>query len=119
MQKLKPMLLLAAVALSWGMLGCSAQAACEKQKECASDPPGEDFVRICQITYDGQINALRANKEDECHDLANAKLAYDACTSQLDCDDYREADHNGECEDERDDYFDAFQDAETECGTLD
>jgi hypothetical protein len=54
-----------------------------------------------------------------CQDLADAKLAYDACRAQLECRDFTEADHNGECEDERDAYVDAFSDAEQECGTLD
>ena len=74
---------------------------------------------MCEPRYNGGLRALRANKEDECHELAAAQETYDACRSQLDCNDYNEGDNNGECEDERDDYYDAIQDAESECGTLD
>jgi hypothetical protein len=95
--------------------GCLSQAICAKVAECSSDPPGEDFERICQIQYDGQLRSLRVNKEDECHELAAAQEAYDACRSQLDCNDFEEADLNGECDDERDDYFDALDDADNEC----
>lgn len=99
--------------------GCLSQAYCSKAAECASDPPGEDFERVCQTKYEGGLRALRANKEDECHELAAAQEVYDACRAQLDCDDFRESDNNGECDDERDDFIDALQDAESECGTLD
>lgn len=103
--------------------GCTAQALCERARECANDPPGEDFVRVCQTRYEGQIRAYRANKEEECHILADRKLAFDACRAQLDdCDDFHDSDdrdYNGDCDNEHDDYFDALEDAEQECGTLD
>lgn len=99
--------------------GCLAQSYCSKVAECASDPPGADFENICAAKYEGGLRALRANKEDECHELAQFQEIYDSCRSQLDCDDFREGDNNGECDDERDDFFDALQDAESECGTLD
>lgn len=99
--------------------GCVAQAYCEKRRECASDPPGADYVSVCQAVYDGQTNAYRANKEEECHILAEARLVYDSCRAQLECRDFNEDDHNGECDNERDAYRDAFDDAEQECGTLD
>lgn len=109
----------AALALALGGAGCTAQAYCEKQRECAADPPGEDFVRVCATTYDGQVRAWRVNKEEECQLLADAKIRYDACTAALECRDFTDSEHNGECDQERDDYFDAFRDAENECGTLD
>lgn len=119
-----PMLKLAvpfvAATLCLGSAGCSpAQALCAKEKECESDPPGEEFMAVCTLRYDGEIRALRANKEEECHLLAEAKLRYDACRAQLDCDDYKESDLNGECEEEADAYVEAFQDADNECGTFD
>lgn len=112
----------AAAALGlFALSGCTGQAFCEKRRECAADPPGADFVRICVINYDGQLSALGANKEDECHALADAKLRYDACVAQLDCRDFNEPDHNGECDDEREGFFDALEDAEggIECSTAD
>ena len=121
---MKPTLLLGSAALILlALSGCTAQALCERSRECLSDPPGDDYVAVCQARYDGQVNAYRANKEEECHVLADAKLAFDACRAQLDdCDDFNESDdreYNGECEDEHDNYFDALEDAEQECGTLD
>ncbi len=110
---------------TFALSGCTpAQAVCERARECQPDPPGEDFVAICQTRYDGQLNAYRANKEEECHVLADAKLALDACRAQIDdCDDFNDSDERGydgnECEQEHDDYFDAFDDVEQECGTLD
>lgn len=103
--------------------GCLSQTYCQRAAECEDDPPGEDFVRVCQARYDGTVSALRANKEDECHALANAKETFDACSAQLDdCDEFQRAGSNnydGECEDEHDAYMDALEDAENECGTLD
>lgn len=113
---------LALVLSGFAMSGCTGQALCEKRKECNSNPPAEDFVRICATEYDGAIRGLRANKEDECHALANAQLAYDACRVQLDCDDFNDAEHNGECDRELDAYLDAWDDADGvlgECSVFD
>jgi hypothetical protein len=91
--------------------GCTAQAICEKEKECASDPPGEDYINVCSTRYQGEIDALNANKEDECKDLAVAKTNLDACRAQLDCDDYEESDLGGNCDDELDEFEEAYEDA--------
>lgn len=103
--------------------GCLSQSYCQRAAECADDPPGQDFERICQARYDGTLNALRANKEDECHELARAKEAFDACSVQLDdCREFNRAgsrNYDGECEDEHDAYRDALEDVDNECGTLD
>lgn len=99
--------------------GCTAQALCAKQAECAEDPPGDDFERICQIRYDGDLRALRANKEEECHEFARAKEALDACRAQLDCDDFLESDLGGKCDDQIDDFEDAFEDIDDDCSSRD
>jgi hypothetical protein len=105
--------------------GCTTQAFCAKQKECASDPPGEEFERICAIEVDGFLRQLRANKEEECHKLADAYVAHQACLSQMDCDDYRDCVNSGdpddcrECEDSRRDLDDAWDDADDECSARD
>jgi len=99
--------------------GCTAEAICEKENECASDPPGPDFIGICTTVKRGQIEAYKANDEEVCQVLAEATLAYDACRAQLDCDDYNESDLGGRCDDEGDDLRDAFEDAQSECGTTD
>jgi hypothetical protein len=123
----KPLLLSLFVVL--GLLGvgagCTTQAVCAKTKECASDPPGEEFERICVIEADGMIKALRANKEEECHILADAYLAFWACTAQQKCSDFEDCRERGdpddcdECEDVRRDLDDAKEDADDECSARD
>gem|GEM_PF-1892160 len=112
--------LLLVAAASFFVMACSSSGAlCEKEKECMSDPPGEDFVSICTIKADGQLRALNANKEEECHLVASTLSALNACRAQLDCDDYNEFDYGGHCDDELDDYLDAVEDADNECTALD
>lgn len=91
--------------------GCTAQAICEKEKECASDPPGEDYIQVCTARYNGEVDTLNANKEDECLALSNAKVRLDACRAQLDCDDYDESDLGGNCDEELDAFEEAYEDA--------
>lgn len=101
--------------------GCTADAICQKSYECREDRPGDDYVRICSIKFDGDIRALRANKEEECHALADAQLALAACKAQLDCDDFNEGDLGQKCDDELDDFEDAFDDADngSQCSSRD
>ncbi|MCP4503094.1 MAG: hypothetical protein GY822_24420 [Deltaproteobacteria bacterium] len=109
-----------AVLLLSAGIGCTPSSAlCERKKECASDPPGEDFVQICTISNDGRLRSLRANSEEECQELADAKVAFDACRAALECTDFNEGDLNDRCEDELDDYQDALGDADNECSALD
>jgi hypothetical protein len=94
-----------------GGANCQDRAFCEKVAECADDPPGEDYVDICTTQRGTEIAALAANDEEECQVLASAVAALNACRAQLDCDDFREADYGGQCDDELDDYQDALDDA--------
>ena len=104
-------LLLLSTTFVLGGANCTERALCEKIKECANDPPGEDYVEICTQQVSSQSAALKANSEEECQTLATATEALNACRSQLSCDDFQEADYGGECDDEVDDYNDAFDDA--------
>ena len=106
--------LLASVGLS--ACGSSGSAICAKYAECSADPPGADFQQICETRYGAEIDALNQNDEQECAELANAKLAFDACRSTLTCDDFTEGDLGGECDDEIDDYQDAYEDADNDIG---
>lgn len=94
-----------------GGANCQDRALCEKIEECASDPPGEDFVDICVQQRATELAALRANDEEECQILATAVAELNACRAQLDCDDFEEGDLGGECDDEIDNYEDALDDA--------
>lgn len=111
--------LVVVVPAAGALAGCTSQAICAKEAECRDDPPGDDFLRICSIRHEGNIRALRANKEEVCHRLADASLALDACRAQLDCDDYNERDLGQKCEDEIDEFNDAFDDADGDCSSLD
>lgn len=98
--------------------GCVAYSLCAKRQEC-NDSLEDDSYAVCVEDYNAGINALNANKEEECHALASAQLAYDACRAALDCDDFEEGDLGGKCDDELDDYQDALQDADNECTSWD
>jgi hypothetical protein len=107
-----PALLLSLLVLPLlGGANCQDRQFCEKAAECANDPPGEDFVDICTQQQGTRIAALQANSEEECQVLAQALAALNACRAQLECDDFREADYGGECDDELDDYEEALDDA--------
>lgn len=100
--------------------GCPSVPAsfCAKADECAEDPPGDDFPAICTVQVQGDLDALRANDEEECHEVAEAKEILMACLTNLTCGDLNDVDYGGECEDERDDYLDAFSDADDELGSV-
>jgi outer membrane murein-binding lipoprotein Lpp len=98
--------------------GCVANNYCGKRQECNNDLEDDSYA-VCVESYNSGINALRANKEQECQDLAAAQLAFDACRAALDCDDFEEGDLGGQCDDELDDYEDAIRDAEGECSSYD
>ena len=98
--------------------GCVGNNYCAKRQECNNDLE-DDSYGVCVESYSGNINALRANKEEECQVLADALLAFDACRASLDCDDFEEGDLGGQCDDELDDYEDAARDAEGECSSFD
>ena len=54
--------------------GCVGNNYCAKRQECNNDLE-DDSYGVCVESYSGNINALRANKEEECHVLADALLA--------------------------------------------
>jgi hypothetical protein len=103
--------------------GCSpAGALCAKQQQCQAELDLEiddEDTRVCRVSYDAGIAALRENEEPECHAYADALLAYDSCRSALDCDDFTAPDHNGHCEGERDDVVSALADTQGECASTD
>ncbi|OGQ17489.1 MAG: hypothetical protein A2138_26240 [Deltaproteobacteria bacterium RBG_16_71_12] len=114
-----PITLICALALCSVVVGgCVGNNLCAKKQEC-NDSLEDDSYGVCVESYNGGIAALRANKESECQELAVAMLAYDACRAALDCDDFEEADLGGKCDDERDDFEDAINDADLECTSFD
>ena len=98
--------------------GCVAENFCAKRQECDNDLE-DDSYGVCVQETNAGFNSLRANKEEECHDLANARANLLACMATLDCDDFEEADLGGKCDDERDDFEDAQNDADLECTSFD
>lgn len=98
--------------------GCVGNSFCSKRQECNTSLE-DDSYGVCVENYNGNINALRANEEQDCQILADAQLALDACRASLDCDDFEEADLGGKCDDEIDDVQDAQRDADGECSSFD
>ena len=100
--------------------GCVGSNYCAKRQECDNDLE-DDSYNVCVESYNAGINALRANKEEECQVVADAQLAYDACLASLDCNDFDDEiqDRGTECDDQWDDYRDALDDADLECTSLD
>lgn len=97
--------------------GCGVgNSLCAKQQEC-DDRLEEDTFGVCVEAYNAAISALRANEEPECQALAEAQLTFDACRSQLDCNDFEDNDFS-DCEDELDDLRDANEDADGQCSSL-
>ena len=110
------------LALVGGALGCSSPARgfCEASADCdaaifgiAIDAAGDsdDDVAVCTAEQDAQNSALRANEEDECHAVADARDAYFACVGsefsggEDGCDAVNDA-----CKDELDDLQSALTD---------
>ena len=84
-------------------LGCTPEAFCGKRQECDRQLAADDQA-VCVASYKADIDALRANSEPECHKLADAILALDACRASLSCDDFQEADLGQKCDDPSDSY---------------
>jgi hypothetical protein len=90
---------------------------CRKQAQCLAEEGfpelEDDSVGVCVVQYNGSIAALRANEEPECHVLADAILAVDACRAGLDCNDFFEQDDFSEaCDNVLDDLDDALDDVD-------
>ena len=100
--------LLTSLLVALGGTACSPGSAfCARLSECADDPPGRDFEKICLIQYDTEIDALNANEEESCHTLADAKVTYTRCVAALECVDFN---HNDRCTEESEALFDASHD---------
>ncbi len=91
---------------------CTAQSLCDKRVQCEREENDVDYSSdasaVCSAEYQASIAALDANEEDECHRLARATVALDTCRIGLRCEDFLAQDLGGECDDEFDEYQDAF-----------
>ena len=118
----RPLVLFCFALLSSMLLGaCSpAGALCARTAECANDPPGPEFEKICRIQYNSKIDALNANEEDSCKALAKAQVAFDSCRAALECVDFNEGDLNSRCSEEKDALQSALSDVDgVECTAFD
>ncbi len=102
---------------------CAAHADCEREffGVIIPDEAGNenDDIAVCTANKQGQLNALRANEEDECHFYADALDIYFGCiASEFANDDDGCKVLDGECDDELDDVNDALKDIDgNECGS--
>lgn len=72
----------------------------------------DDSVGVCAAEIDGYLAGLRANSEEVCQELADAYVAFMDCAIQEDsCDAWTDS----ECQDEREEIFDLWQDADNRC----
>jgi hypothetical protein len=101
-------------------------AYCSRVGQCADDNEDgfdhidvdDDYQGVCEAQMRYPERVLRANKEDECQVMADAYRAWIGCLASLDCDDLNdEVREPDKCEDERDDYDDAIEDADGDCQT--
>jgi hypothetical protein len=98
------------IAATAGCLGLEARSFCDKRAECADergDRLAPDSVDVCVVNFETQMNALYANDEPECHDLADTLRRLRSCQVGLRCRDFDSSDNDGECRDERLDVEDA------------
>jgi hypothetical protein len=119
---MKPLLLSLVVVVV--VAGCTAQNVCNRTAQCLDEEADTelepDSTAVCIAQFDGRIEALRANEEDDCHVLADAVIALANCQAGLDCDDFVEADLGGKCDDQLDDLEDAQEDVSNgECTSQD
>lgn len=97
--------------------GCTANAHCAQLQEC-NDKLEPDSEAVCVEEYNTFISSLRANNEEECLILADAKLAFDSCLLQLDCNDLDDPpDVEDACGSEQEDLRDALRDADNQCSS--
>ena len=120
---------LALLAASVGCTSSAARGYCEAQADCEvefigivfRDEAGSapDAVAVCTATQVGRLNALRANEEQECLELADFTEVYFGCIGSQFAD-------NGDgcevieddCDDERDDLTDALNNVDgNECSS--
>lgn len=102
---------------------CQAQGDCNKLEARLFDFVGEsdDSVNVCEADNEGLVRTLRANKERECQDEADAFEAYMACASDAYAKDNKDPcapfipDDNNPCSKELDDFTHASQNAGDVC----
>lgn len=114
---------LAALLLAGLGAGCKpvSRAYCELGGECDEatgifDPvPGSssDSVDVCTVNQETLLQALRANREEVCHQLADAYEAFWACAVEEGCDAFDVTEP--ECKDELEEVGDLRQKAGNRC----
>ena len=106
-----------------GVTGCgsTARTYCEKASECSGDallgldPAGDakDSADVCTIEQQGNLDALRANSEDICLQLADAYETYMNCAIEQGCDAFEI--FNNPCSDQLQDILDLSGEAGNRC----
>lgn len=107
--------LLSALLVVAGSVGCTGQNLCNRVAECRADDGdslADDSTAVCVANYNTGLDALNANEEEECHILASAIAAVDACRAGLSCDDFEEDDLGRECDEQLNDLEEAVEDTD-------
>ena len=110
---------LLAVGLGMPLTGCGYQQYCAKYEECSEEKLGEEFQEICVIENEGLLEEYRANEEETCLKLAEAKEEMDICRLSQECQDFNNQTGGEACQEEVERYETLLMDTLITCSQLD
>ncbi len=99
--------------------GCGYQSYCAKIEECSEQKLGDDFQQICVIENEGKLEEYRANEEEICQELADAKEEMDLCRLDQECKDFNNAAGGEACQDKVQRFEDLLTETLVTCSQLD
>ena len=99
--------------------GCGYQSYCAKIEECSEQKLGEEFQQICVIENEGLLEEYRANEEEICQELADAKEEMDLCRLNQECKDFNNAAGGEACQDKVKRFEDLLTETLVTCSQLD
>ena len=99
--------------------GCGYQSYCAKIEECSEQKLGEEFQQICVIENEGLLEEYRANEEEICQELADAKEEMDLCRLNQECKDFNNAAGGEACQDKVTRFEDLLTETLVTCSQLD
>ena len=109
-----------ALCLGMPLGGCTYHQYCAKYEECSEEKLGEEFQEICVIENEGLLAEYRANEEESCLELAEAKEDMDLCRlTQEECRDFNNQTGGEACQEQVERYETLLMDTLITCSQLD